>query len=57
MPKTRRTPLPRKSSPDGVKARVERRVATFNPKIPKQSAAGYFEGHKPGSRNPRKIGR
>lgn len=52
-----RNTLPRKSSPKGVNARVERRIATYNPKIPKQSAAGSFEGHKPGSQNPRKVGR
>jgi hypothetical protein len=54
---TRRNTLPRASSPAGVTARVNRRIATYSPKVPKQSASGHFEGRKPGSRNPRKIGR
>lgn len=57
MTKTRRNQLPRKSSPDGVKARQEHRIATFKALIPKQSAVGSFQGHRPGSRNPRKVGR
>lgn len=53
---SRKGTLPRASSPDGVLKRQERRIKSFNPAIPKGSH-GTTKGHKPGSRNPRKIGR
>ena len=54
MPGTiRRDPLPRKSSPAGIKARLERRIALYL-KVPADLSKGY---KRPGSRNPRKVGR
>ncbi len=44
----RHDPLPRISSIEGIQARYERRLKTFKP----------GDGHvKPGSHNPRKVGR
>ena len=51
--KGRRNRLPRASSPDGVKARMELRIKGFE-KAPHDVAKGF---RQPGSRNPRKIGR
>ena len=51
--KSRRNHLPRKSSPDGVKARQEHRLRGFE-KLPNDVARGM---RKPGSANPRKLGR
>lgn len=53
---SRKSTLPRVSSPKGVAARMERRIKGFNPAIPK-GAHGTTKGHKPGSQNRRKIGR
>jgi hypothetical protein len=50
--KQRRSTLPRLSSPEGIDARADLRVATM-PKDPKGGRA-Y---RKPGSRNPRKVSR
>jgi hypothetical protein len=57
--KTRRNTLPRKSSPKGVEARVERRAKTWPSKGVMKAGGGNtpIECHKPGSRNPRKVGR
>jgi hypothetical protein len=52
----KRNTLPRASSPDGLKARKERRVKGFVPEIQK-GAHGTTRGHVPGSNNRRKIGR
>lgn len=49
--RTRRNPLPRASSPAGVEARQDRRVAT----VPKNDKKLHYI--KPGSRNPRKVTR
>ena len=51
--KSRRNHFPRKSSRDGVKARQESRLKGFE-KLPADIARGM---HKPGSSNPRKLGR
>lgn len=48
--------LPRKSSPAGVKARQERRLASFTPEISK-GGSGTNRCRRPGSGNPRKVGR
>jgi hypothetical protein len=56
--KTRRNTLPRKSSPDGIQERFERREKTYPSKgVPKGGTWLVTEAHKPGSRNPRKVGR
>ena len=55
--KAKRNTLPRKSSPKGVEARQERRVATFKPIVMKGGGSGGTKCHKPGSRNHRKVGR
>lgn len=52
----RKGTLPRLSSPKGVAARQERRIKGFTPEI-KKGGAGSTRAHKPGSRNPRKVGR
>ena len=51
--KSRRNHLPRKSSPDGVRARQELRLKGFE-KLPADIARGM---HRPGSANRRKVGR
>jgi hypothetical protein len=48
--------LPRKSSPEGIKARQQRRLKAFVPEIPK-GGSGTNRCRKPGSCNPRKVGR
>lgn len=53
---SRKSTLPRVHSPAGVTARQERRVKGWIPEIPKGSH-GTTRSHKPGSRNPRKVGR
>lgn len=55
----KRNTLPRKSSPKGIEARFERREKHYASKgVMKGGANGMgTEAHKPGSRNPRKVGR
>lgn len=51
--RSRRNDKPRVHSPDGVRVRHDRRAATM-PKL----TGKYRDGtRKPGSRNPRKVGR
>lgn len=52
----RRNTLPRASSPKGVEARQQKRIKAFVPDV-KKGGSGSTKCHKPGSRNPRKIGR
>lgn len=54
---SKRNDLPRKSSPDGVAKRQERREKAFKPLAPKGGGNGGTKMHKPGSKNPRKVGR
>lgn len=54
MSKPRRNRLPRISSPAGIQARHDQRVATM-PRAPGTKYVGGFT--KPGSMNPRKVGR
>jgi hypothetical protein len=51
--KTRRSNRPRKSSPKGMQARLDARIAAFVPEIQK-GGAGTQRHVKPGSLNPRK---
>lgn len=54
--KPRRNKLPRRSSPAGIAARQELRIRRFTPEIPK-GGSGTNRCRKPGSCNPRKVGR
>lgn len=45
---------PRVHSPAGIKVRAERRIKTYKPKQQDKFSGGF---HKPGSLNPRKVGR
>jgi len=54
--KRRRNTAPRKSSPAGIEARVQARIKGFVPEVHK-GGSGSTRCRKPGSRNPRKVGR
>jgi hypothetical protein len=55
--KAKRNLLPRRSGPKGIAARIKRRVASYEPK-PSTCEARFLKGYnKPGSENPRKVGR
>lgn len=56
MSKARKNTLPRKSSPKGTEARHEQRLKAFVPEVHK-GGSGSTSCRKPGSRNPRKVGR
>lgn len=56
MARIKRNTKPRKSSPRGVEARVTARIKAFSPEV-KKGGSGSTKCHKPGSRNPRKVGR
>lgn len=57
-PKTKRNTLARKSSVKGSNERFDRRAKTYPAKgVSKGGTALVTECHKPGSRNPRKVGR
>ncbi len=54
---TARNTLPRKSSPEGIDARLQQRIAA-RPKLqPPGARPDQYTYHLPGSRNPRKAGR
>jgi len=52
-----RNHLPRKSSPEGIRVRAETRLAATPTRQPLGANANQYTYHKPGSRNPRKVGR
>jgi hypothetical protein len=54
--KQRRNTKPRVSSPKGIAARQEARLKAFVPKVEK-GGSGSYRCCKPGSGNPRKVGR
>lgn len=53
---TGRNHRPRISSPEGIEARLAARLKAFVPEISK-GGSGSCRCRKPGSRNPRKVGR
>jgi hypothetical protein len=52
-PRARHGHLPRKSSPDGMAARLAARLAAFQQEVPK-GGGGTQRHNRPGSLNPRK---
>lgn len=50
----RRNPRPRVHSVAGIQVRAELRAKHYQPQVKDRFSAGY---HKPGSLNPRKVGR
>ena len=56
MARAKTNTLPRKSSPKGVAARQAARIKAFVPEI-RKGGSGTTRGHRPGSNNPRKVGR
>lgn len=52
----RRPHLRRASSPEGIAQRANARLAAYVPEVPK-GGSGTQHHNKPGSMNPRKVGR